>query len=105
MVQWEFVFHLSPENVSTVPANKNPVCAPPDKLVNGYLQLVYGPKEELVSVNYRCHLPFTLNGSQQRTCLPNGTWSGRVPTCVKGTFSPGGFCSPFLMFVQSKNHM
>ncbi|XP_073319922.1 inactive serine protease PAMR1 [Pagrus major] len=78
--------------------NKNPVCAPPDKLVNGYLKLVYGPKEKLVSVDYRCHPPFTLNGPRQRICLPNGTWSGTVSTCVKGKFSPGqtsrGRCSP-----------
>ncbi|XP_037645580.1 inactive serine protease PAMR1-like [Sebastes umbrosus] len=66
---------------------KNQACALPEKLMNGYLLPVYGTKEELVSVNHRCHLPFTLIGSQQRICLPNSTWSGSAPTCVKGQTS------------------
>ncbi|KAF1392533.1 hypothetical protein PFLUV_G00029010 [Perca fluviatilis] len=74
-------------------AIKNPVCAPPEQPVNGYLLPVYGPKQELVSANYRCHPPFTLIGSQQRICLPNSTWSGTVPTCIKGQTSRGR-CSP-----------
>nr|XP_046250802.1 inactive serine protease PAMR1 [Scatophagus argus] len=74
-------------------AIKNPVCAPPEKPVNGYLLPVYGPKGVLVSVNYGCHPPFTLIGSQERICLPNGTWSGAGPTCVKGQTSRVR-CSP-----------
>ncbi|XP_026175927.1 inactive serine protease PAMR1 isoform X2 [Mastacembelus armatus] len=66
-----------------ISAIKNQVCALPGKPVNGYLLPVYGPKEELVSVNYQCHPPFILSGSQKRICLPSGTWSGRLPTCVK----------------------
>ncbi|XP_039651601.1 inactive serine protease PAMR1 isoform X2 [Perca fluviatilis] len=69
-------------------AIKNPVCAPPEQPVNGYLLPVYGPKQELVSANYRCHPPFTLIGSQQRICLPNSTWSGTVPTCIKACREP-----------------
>lgn len=72
---------------SPVSAIKDPVCTPPEKPMNGYLLPIYGPKQELVSVNYRCHPPFKLIGSQQRICLPNSTWSGPVPSCVKGTFS------------------
>lgn len=37
--------------------------------------------------------------------MPNGTWSGTPPTCVKGTFSTGGFWSSFLVFVQHKSHI
>lgn len=81
------------------------MCAPPEKVENGYLLPVYGPKEELVSVNYQCHPPFRLIGSEQRICLPNGTWSGTIPKCVKGTFSTGGFWSWFLVFVQYKKHI
>uniref|UniRef100_A0A3Q4HQ04 Peptidase domain containing associated with muscle reration 1 n=1 Tax=Neolamprologus brichardi TaxID=32507 RepID=A0A3Q4HQ04_NEOBR len=58
--------------------------APLYKPVNGYLLPVYGPEEELILVNYQCHPPFRLIGMQQRTCLPNGTWSGTAPSCVKG---------------------
>ncbi|XP_033475581.2 inactive serine protease PAMR1 [Epinephelus lanceolatus] len=72
---------------SPVSAIKDPVCAPPEKPMNGYLLPIYGPKQELVSVNYRCHPPFKLIGSQQRICLPNSTWSGPVPSCVKGQTS------------------
>ncbi|KAM7424577.1 hypothetical protein PAMA_000769 [Pampus argenteus] len=68
---------------SSVSAVKDPTCAPPEKPVNGYLLPVFDLNEQLVS-NYRCHPPFTLIGSQQRTCMPNGTWSGTPPTCVKG---------------------
>ncbi|XP_059210013.1 inactive serine protease PAMR1 [Centropristis striata] len=66
-------------------AIKTPVCAPPEKPLNGYLLPVYGPNQELVSVKYRCHPTFTLIGSQKRICLPNSTWNGTVPTCVKDT--------------------
>ncbi|XP_071345470.1 inactive serine protease PAMR1 [Trachinotus anak] len=76
-----FVLTFQESSVST---SRNPVCAPPEKLVNGYLLPVHGLKEELVTVNYRCHPTFILTGSQQRTCLPNGMWSGTAPTCVKG---------------------
>ncbi|KAM9861144.1 inactive serine protease PAMR1 [Aulostomus maculatus] len=62
---------------------KNPACALPGTLVNGYLLPVYGPKKELIAVNSRCHPPYTLHGSQQRTCLPNGTWNGTDPKCEK----------------------
>ncbi|XP_041647516.1 inactive serine protease PAMR1 [Cheilinus undulatus] len=72
---------------SSVSAVKTPLCAPPQRPLNGYLLPVYSLKEQLVSVNYRCHSPFTLIGSQQRTCLPGGTWSGTAPTCVRGQTS------------------
>lgn len=70
---------------STLSAFRNPVCAPPEHPVNGYLLPVFGPKETLISVNYNCYPPFTLMGSRQRVCLPNARWSGEVPACVKGT--------------------
>ncbi|GAA6218969.1 inactive serine protease PAMR1-like isoform X1 [Lates japonicus] len=72
---------------SSVSASRKPVCAPPETLVNGYFLPVYGLKDEIVSVNYRCHSPFVLTGSEQRTCLPNGIWSGTLPICIKGQTS------------------
>ncbi|XP_044211443.1 inactive serine protease PAMR1-like [Thunnus albacares] len=74
-----FVLTFQESSVSVV---KNPTCASPEKPVNGYLLPVSGLKEELV-YNYHCHPPFILIGSQQTTCMPNGTWSGTPPTCVK----------------------
>ncbi|XP_035485198.2 inactive serine protease PAMR1-like isoform X1 [Scophthalmus maximus] len=67
-----------------ISARRNPACAAPDEPANGYVLPEYGPEEQLVSVSYRCHPPFVLTGSQQRTCLPDGMWSGTVPTCVTG---------------------
>ncbi|XP_028258624.1 inactive serine protease PAMR1 [Parambassis ranga] len=73
---------------------KNVACAPPEEPQNGYLRPVYGPEEELAFVTYWCHPPFILIGAQQRTCLPNGTWSGSVPSCIKGPRSPARCTSP-----------
>uniref|UniRef100_UPI003AB0D841 inactive serine protease PAMR1 n=1 Tax=Centroberyx gerrardi TaxID=166262 RepID=UPI003AB0D841 len=61
-------------------------CEPPEEPVNGYILPAHGPGQELISVRYQCHPPHTLTGTQQRNCLPNGTWSGLVPTCAKGSF-------------------
>ena len=30
---------------------------------------------------YSCDTGYTLNGPAQRTCQPNGQWSGSAPTC------------------------
>uniref|UniRef100_UPI0037E967DA inactive serine protease PAMR1 n=1 Tax=Semicossyphus pulcher TaxID=241346 RepID=UPI0037E967DA len=78
---------------SSVSAIKNPLCTKPERPLNGYLLPVYSLKEELESVNYLCNSAFTLIGSQQRNCLPNGTWSGTAPACVKGPTSRAR-CSP-----------
>lgn len=86
---FNIIFHLSwPESFSTVTATKNTACTLPEKPVNGYLLPVYGAKEELVLVKYQCHPPFRLIGTQQRTCLPDGTWNGTAPSCAKGFPSP-----------------
>ncbi|XP_068429817.1 inactive serine protease PAMR1 isoform X1 [Clinocottus analis] len=85
-----FVLAFQERSVSAV---EHHVCATPEEPVNGYLLPQYGPEQDLVSVNYRCHPPFTLIGPQQRMCLPNGTWSEAVPTCVKGQTSRAR-CSP-----------
>ncbi|XP_035020898.1 inactive serine protease PAMR1 isoform X2 [Hippoglossus stenolepis] len=68
-------------------ASGDPGCAPPEEPVNGYLLPVYGLQQKLVLVNYQCRPPFTLTGSQQRSCLPGGLWSGTAPTCVRGQTS------------------
>ncbi|XP_008291831.1 inactive serine protease PAMR1 [Stegastes partitus] len=80
-------FVLTFQEVS-VSATKTAACSLPEKPLNGYLLPVYGPKEELVLVNHRCHPPFILTGGEQRSCLANGTWSGSVPSCAKGQTSP-----------------
>uniref|UniRef100_A0A672G0M0 Si:ch211-102l7.3 n=1 Tax=Salarias fasciatus TaxID=181472 RepID=A0A672G0M0_SALFA len=72
----------------TVSTLKTTACALPERPTNGYLEPVYGPEKELVFVNYQCLPPFILTGVQQRSCLPNGTWSGTIPSCVKACREP-----------------
>ncbi|XP_076011946.1 inactive serine protease PAMR1 [Genypterus blacodes] len=66
----------------------NHLCELPDRPVHGDFLSVYGVQGELVSVSYQCHPSFTLMGAQHRTCLPNATWSGTVPICVKACQEP-----------------
>lgn len=70
--------------MSTAPPANGPPCPPPGTPDNGYLLPVYGPQDQLVAVRYRCYPPFTLIGSHQRVCQRDASWSGEVPTCVKG---------------------
>lgn len=93
---WYFLY-LSPLDISIV-STDIPECPSPEKPVNGYLLPKYGPNGRLISVNYTCEPPFTLIGSRQRMCLPNAKWSGAVPTCVEGIFSPLGHY--FLVFAK-----
>lgn len=60
------------------------VCALPPKPANGDHFLVYGPNDVLIALQYLCHQPYELSGGSQRTCLPNNTWSGTSPVCIKG---------------------
>ncbi|XP_069561565.1 inactive serine protease PAMR1 [Brachyistius frenatus] len=91
-----FVITFQESSASTT---KNTACGLPGEPTNGYLLPVYGPEEELAFVNYWCHPPFMLTGAQQRTCLPNGTWSGTVPSCVKARTSPVR-CAPPLKLLH-----
>ncbi|XP_026221551.1 inactive serine protease PAMR1 isoform X2 [Anabas testudineus] len=64
-----------------VPVEK--VCALPPKPAHGDHFLVYGPNDVLIALQYLCHQPYELCGNSQRTCLPNNTWSGTAPVCIK----------------------
>ncbi|CAN9506652.1 unnamed protein product [Ophioblennius macclurei] len=75
-----FVVTFQESSASTI---KPTACGLPQRPTNGYLEPEYGPEEELVSVNYQCYPPLVLSGVQQRTCQPDGTWSGAIPSCVK----------------------
>nr|XP_057931994.1 inactive serine protease PAMR1-like [Doryrhamphus excisus] len=59
------------------------VCALPPKPTHGDHFLVYGPNDVLIALQYLCHQPYELSGVSQRTCLPNNTWSGSPPVCLK----------------------
>uniref|UniRef100_A0A3P8W6V2 Peptidase domain containing associated with muscle regeneration 1b n=1 Tax=Cynoglossus semilaevis TaxID=244447 RepID=A0A3P8W6V2_CYNSE len=66
---------------SCVPVEK--VCALPPKPKHGDHFLVYGPNDVLIALQYLCYQPYELSGTNQRTCLPNNTWSGTPPVCTK----------------------
>ncbi|XP_028307229.1 inactive serine protease PAMR1 isoform X2 [Gouania willdenowi] len=58
-------------------------CTLPPKPAHGDHFLVFGPNDVLIALQYLCHQPYELNGSSQRTCLQNNTWSGTPPFCSK----------------------
>lgn len=58
-------------------------CGTPEKPAHGDHFLVYGPEDIPIAVQYLCYRPYVMKGNSQRTCLPNNTWSGTVPTCVE----------------------
>ncbi|XP_028814835.1 inactive serine protease PAMR1 isoform X2 [Denticeps clupeoides] len=58
-------------------------CSVPPKVRNGDQFLAYGPGDVLIALQYFCYKPYKLVGNDQRTCLPNNTWSGAAPSCVK----------------------
>ncbi|XP_043101469.1 inactive serine protease PAMR1 [Puntigrus tetrazona] len=60
-----------------------PLCATPKKPAHGDLFLRYKEGDILTSVQYLCYKPYKLKGASQRACLPNGTWSGSAPVCIK----------------------
>lgn len=64
-----------------------PLCATPQKPAHGDLFLQYKESDILSSVQYLCYKPYKLKGASQRACLPNGTWSGSAPVCIKGTLT------------------
>ncbi|XP_061077266.1 inactive serine protease PAMR1-like isoform X2 [Conger conger] len=58
-------------------------CVAPEKPAHGDHFLLYGAREIAIAVQYLCYRPYVMRGNSQRTCLPNSTWSGTAPSCVK----------------------
>ncbi|XP_041075142.1 inactive serine protease PAMR1-like isoform X1 [Polyodon spathula] len=71
----------STEPPRCVPEKKQ--CADPGRPLNGFHLLVFGPGDTLIAVQFFCNSSYTLSGNVQRTCQPEGTWSGTQPQCVK----------------------
>ncbi len=67
-VQTYIVFHSTDVDCGTLPAPKNGVVTITGTGV-GYKAF------------YSCNTGFVLGGDDTRECLPDGTWSGRVPWC------------------------
>ena len=78
-----FLFHI-------MPASSDIDCGDPDTPTNGHrhpFSTVYTSE-----VLYYCSMGYTLQGSDRRTCLSNGEWSGNLPQCNR----------MFLKFVQER---
>ncbi|XP_031425544.1 inactive serine protease PAMR1 isoform X2 [Clupea harengus] len=74
--------YTGPQCETSVPHKK--VCGIPPKPLDGDLSLLYEPSGNALSmVQYSCQKSHRLQGTSQRICLSNGTWSGVEPTCVK----------------------
>lgn len=56
-------------------------CPPPKEMDRGHLVAVQRAEYEVGdTIYYLCKKTFLLDGPNQVTCLPNGTWSA-VPAC------------------------
>uniref|UniRef100_A0A8C7MPL4 Inactive serine protease PAMR1 n=1 Tax=Oncorhynchus kisutch TaxID=8019 RepID=A0A8C7MPL4_ONCKI len=64
------------------------VCPPPARLHHGYFQLVRGSGGGPDTVDYFCNPSYILSGGSRSTCLPDGSWSGRQPLCVRACREP-----------------
>ncbi|XP_034542652.1 inactive serine protease PAMR1 [Notolabrus celidotus] len=61
-------------------------CPPLPRLYHGHHQLVPGVKPD--TVEFFCNHSYALSGDTQRTCQPDGTWSGKQPLCVRACREP-----------------
>ncbi|KAF3688997.1 Inactive serine protease PAMR1 [Channa argus] len=61
-------------------------CPPLPPIYHGYHQVV--PKSEPETVEFFCNHSYALSGDVQRTCQPDGTWSGKQPLCVRACREP-----------------
>ena len=62
-----------------MPAFSDIDCGDPGTPTNGHrhnFSTVYTSE-----VLYKCHLGYTILGSDRRTCQSNGEWSGHLPQC------------------------
>ena len=58
-------------------------CGDPGRPINGNTSAVTFTIGSVV--NHTCNEGFVLNGTSQRECLTNGSWSGSLPTCDSKT--------------------
>ncbi|XP_030650045.1 inactive serine protease PAMR1 [Chanos chanos] len=74
------------ENKEPEPAQRS--CSPLPNLHHGYSTMVLDLGEAVQTVEFFCSNSYVLSGENKRTCLPNGTWSGQQPICVKACREP-----------------
>ena len=56
-------------------------CEDPGFAINGERTLSSTTYNSVVT--YTCHVGYTLQGTNTRTCQSNGQWSGSVPQCIR----------------------
>ncbi|KAK0065517.1 protein lev-9 [Biomphalaria pfeifferi] len=62
-------------------------CATPSEIDNGYFDLL-GPSTVGSKMRYHCNKGYFLVGNAERTCLRDGTWDGRSPSCEQVVCGP-----------------
>ncbi|XP_068947530.1 inactive serine protease PAMR1 isoform X1 [Petaurus breviceps papuanus] len=70
-------------------------CSDPGGPVNGYRRtlegsgLINGRYAKIGTImSFFCNHSYVLSGNEQRTCQPNGEWSGKQPICIKACREP-----------------
>ena len=62
---------------------------------NGYVET--GDRTVGTTVKYKCHKGYLIEGEAERTCLPNGSWSGIRAVC-NGKIALVHFISIYSLF-------
>ena len=79
-VQWVIVHIIMVRMCVFVRSMKELYCDSPEYPTHGEItgkDLSFGG-----TIHYTCKEGYRLLGSSQRTCISNGTWSGRSPQCL-----------------------
>ncbi|XP_037529106.1 CUB and sushi domain-containing protein 2 [Rhipicephalus sanguineus] len=64
------------------------ICPAPGSIPNGAVDLPSGTLVVNTRVQYRCNAGYTLIGTMERVCQPDGSWSGTEPVCQAAAPSP-----------------
>ncbi|XP_075729627.1 complement receptor type 2-like isoform X2 [Rhipicephalus microplus] len=71
---------------STGPKN----CPAPAPIVDGDVDVPPGPLVANTRVRYRCNVGYLLIGPSERSCKPDGSWTGTQPICQRLPHTPPG---------------
>lgn len=85
-VTYLFVVFFSSSALATSARSSNQAkssCGFPGSPKDGRVLHLLEKYEEGMVVTFECDTGYYLLGSMTRTCLSNGTWSGRMPVCGK----------------------
>lgn len=73
---------LPPFHLSSIIETSKSNCPSLPKLQHGYYKTL--AKKAPHTVEFHCKNSYVLSGNPRRSCLADGTWSGKQPRCVRG---------------------